>query len=111
MEEGKAEPNVVRVEPGELTMNFVGNQQQEEPMRETKFVNRMPANDTDTTIAYGVDDQVLHQVDRTSEQDANGYPEQMSIEVGEPDPEPEEASQPNPQDGVQAQDAVQDGQE
>lgn len=103
MEEGKAEPKVVRVEPGELTMNFVGIQPaQEETMRETKFVNRMPANDTDTTIAYGLDDQVLHQVDRTSEQDANGYPEQMSIEVGEPDPEPEEASQPNPMDSVQA---------
>lgn len=57
--------------------------------RETKFVNRMPANDTETTVAYGLDEKVLHQVDRTPEQDESGYSDQVSIEVGEPDPEPE----------------------
>lgn len=59
--------------------------------RSTVFVNRMPANDDDTVVSYGDGKKVLHQVKRTAEQDENGYPDQLAIEVGEPDPEPDNA--------------------
>lgn len=61
-------------------------------MATTKFINRMPANDDDKTIAYGLDDKVMHQVRRTAEGDKDGYPDQIAFEDGEAknltDPEP-----------------------
>lgn len=44
------------------------------------FINRMPANDTDNTVAYGIDNVVVHQLDRTPDGDKNGYPDQISVE-------------------------------
>lgn len=49
--------------------------------KKTIFVNRMPANDTDNTVAYGVDDRVLTHVDRNEEDEESGYSDQISIEV------------------------------
>lgn len=81
------EPNKVVVEPGELTGSFtnqVRDQIKGEDVAESVFVNRMPANDNDDTVAYGDGERVLHQVNRTEEGEAKGYPDQISIEVGEP---------------------------
>lgn len=52
-------------------------------MAKTIFINRMPANDTDNTVAYGVDDTVEHHVDRTEEGEKTGYPDQIAFEKGE----------------------------
>lgn len=53
--------------------------------RETVFINRIPAEDDDDTIAYGKDDKVYTQIRRTEEGEADGYADQIAFEVGDGD--------------------------